>query len=205
MLQIDLPDEVVSHPVIMALEEAANDFISWSNDILSYDMEQSHHSTHNLVAVLMVKQGLDLQGAVDYCAQLCNISLQRFEKTGLSSPRGGKKSTRMWVSTSKDCRTGWSVSCSGPSSPPAILGRIRISSSRTELTSWFPSDHCEIHNYFCIKLHHCLFLALCEAARGTHIMLLLFSSSKRVRLLLLCNSTSLPSQTRMEGRVLLSI
>ncbi|KAG1897167.1 isoprenoid synthase domain-containing protein [Suillus fuscotomentosus] len=89
--QIDLPDEVVSHPVIMALEEAANDFVSWSNDILSYNMEQSHHSTHNLVAVLMVKQGLDLQGAVDYCAQLCNISLQRFEENRAVLPSWGEE------------------------------------------------------------------------------------------------------------------
>lgn len=28
---IDLPDEVMSHPVMIAVEEAANDFITWSN------------------------------------------------------------------------------------------------------------------------------------------------------------------------------
>ncbi|KAG1788436.1 isoprenoid synthase domain-containing protein [Suillus plorans] len=89
--QIDLPEEVVSHPVIMALEEATNDFVSWSNDIYSYNMEQSYHSTHNLVAVLMVKQGLDLQGAVDHCAQLCNISLQRFEENRAVLPSWGKE------------------------------------------------------------------------------------------------------------------
>ncbi|KAG1884308.1 isoprenoid synthase domain-containing protein [Suillus subluteus] len=60
--QIDLPDEVISHLVIMTLEKATNDFVAWSNEILSYNMEQSHHSTHNLVAVLMINQGLDLQG-----------------------------------------------------------------------------------------------------------------------------------------------
>jgi hypothetical protein len=30
---IDLPDEVVSHPVIMTMEEAANDLATWSNVI----------------------------------------------------------------------------------------------------------------------------------------------------------------------------
>jgi len=29
--RIDLPDEVMSHPVVMAMEEATNDFITWSN------------------------------------------------------------------------------------------------------------------------------------------------------------------------------
>ncbi|KAG1779584.1 isoprenoid synthase domain-containing protein [Suillus placidus] len=89
--RIDLPDEVVSHPVIMALEEATNDFVSWSNDIFSYNAEQSHHSTHNLVAVLMLDQGLDLQSAVDYCGRLCNISLQRFEENRAVLPSWGEE------------------------------------------------------------------------------------------------------------------
>jgi len=29
--RIDLPDEVMWHPVIMAMEEATNDFVTWSN------------------------------------------------------------------------------------------------------------------------------------------------------------------------------
>ncbi|KAG1887246.1 isoprenoid synthase domain-containing protein [Suillus subluteus] len=79
--RIDLPDEVMSHPIIMALEDAANDYISWSNDILSYNKEQSHGDAHwhNIVAVLMDDRGLDLQGAIDYTAQMCKDAIQRFE------------------------------------------------------------------------------------------------------------------------------
>ncbi|KAG2141849.1 isoprenoid synthase domain-containing protein [Suillus clintonianus] len=98
---IDLPDEVVSDPVIMALEEATNDFVSWSNDIFSYTMEQSHRSTHNLVAVLVADQGLDLQGAVHYCGQLCNISSSALQKTSLCSPHGEKRLTSRWLSHSR--------------------------------------------------------------------------------------------------------
>lgn len=29
--RIDLPDKVMSHPVIMAMEEATNDLVTWSN------------------------------------------------------------------------------------------------------------------------------------------------------------------------------
>lgn len=78
--RIDLPDEVVSHPVIMAMEDAANDYIAWSNDIFSHNKEQSRHDTYtNLIAVLMREQGLDLQDAVDYSGQLCKSAIQRFE------------------------------------------------------------------------------------------------------------------------------
>ncbi|KAG2046914.1 terpenoid synthase [Suillus hirtellus] len=115
--QIDLPDEVVSHPVVIALEEAANDFISWSNDIFSYNLEQSHNSTHNLVAVFMVKEGLDLQGAVDYCGRLCNISLQRFEENRANLPSWGEevdKDVAKYVEGLQNWITGtlqWSFEC----------------------------------------------------------------------------------------------
>ncbi|KAG1868624.1 isoprenoid synthase domain-containing protein [Suillus subluteus] len=79
--RIDLPDEVMSHPVIMALEDATNDHISWSNDIFSYNKEQSRGDAHwhNIVAVLMHDRGLDLQGAMDYAGQMCKDAIQRFE------------------------------------------------------------------------------------------------------------------------------
>ncbi|KAG2055258.1 terpenoid synthase [Suillus hirtellus] len=89
--QIDLPDEVISHLVVMALGEATNDFDAWSNDISSYDMEQSNHSTCNLVYILMDKQGLNLQGTIDYCSQLCNICVQHFEKTHAILPLWGEE------------------------------------------------------------------------------------------------------------------
>ncbi|KAG1852766.1 isoprenoid synthase domain-containing protein, partial [Suillus subalutaceus] len=77
--RIDLSDEVMLHPVIMALEDAANDYIAWSNDILSYNKEQSRGDAHwhNIVAVLMHDRGLDLQGAIDYTGQLCKDVIQR--------------------------------------------------------------------------------------------------------------------------------
>ncbi|KAG1772621.1 isoprenoid synthase domain-containing protein [Suillus placidus] len=89
--QIDLPDEVMLHPVIAAMEEATNDYVSWSNDILSYNVEQSCHSTHNLVAVLMCEQRMDLQDAVDYACQLCKGTIQRFEDNRAILPSWGEE------------------------------------------------------------------------------------------------------------------
>ncbi|KAF8135132.1 isoprenoid synthase domain-containing protein [Boletus edulis] len=87
--RIDLPDEVMSHPVIMSMEEATNDLVTWSNDIFSYNVEQSRHDTHNMIVVLMREQGLDLQGAVDYVGALCKGTIQRFEDNRAILPSWG--------------------------------------------------------------------------------------------------------------------
>ncbi|TFK73275.1 terpenoid synthase [Pluteus cervinus] len=76
---IDLPDEVINHPTILALEEATNDLVTWSNDIFSYNVEQSRHGTHNMITVLMKEQGLCLQDAVDLVGRYCKMSIERFE------------------------------------------------------------------------------------------------------------------------------
>ncbi|KAJ8597532.1 terpenoid synthase [Rhizopogon salebrosus TDB-379] len=92
--RIDLPDEVMSHPVIMAMEEATNDLVTWSNDIFSYNVEQSRRDTHNMIAVLMREQDLDLQGAVDYLGRLCKSTVQRFEDNRAILPSWGEELDR---------------------------------------------------------------------------------------------------------------
>ncbi|KAG1744552.1 isoprenoid synthase domain-containing protein [Suillus paluster] len=92
--QIDLPDEVISHPVIMAMEEAVINHMSWTNYIYSYNKEQSCPDTHNLVTVLMHEKRLDLQGAVDYAGQPCKSAIQRFEDNRVNLPSWGKEIDR---------------------------------------------------------------------------------------------------------------
>jgi len=77
-LHIDLPNEVVEHPVMAEIMNAANDNISWYNDILSYNREQSRGDSHNLVAVIMSSLGLDLQSAIYYAGDLFSKTVQRF-------------------------------------------------------------------------------------------------------------------------------
>ncbi|KZT42148.1 terpenoid synthase [Sistotremastrum suecicum HHB10207 ss-3] len=63
----DLPDHVVYHPKVLALVELATDMIILANDIYSYNVEQSRgDDAHNLVAVAMKEQNLDVQEAMDY-------------------------------------------------------------------------------------------------------------------------------------------
>ncbi|KAF9237779.1 isoprenoid synthase domain-containing protein [Melanogaster broomeanus] len=89
--RIDLPDEVLSHPAIVAMEDATNDYVSWHNDIFSYNIEQSRGDPHNLIDVLMHDKGLDLQGAMDYAVGLCKGAIQRFEDNRGMLPSWGKE------------------------------------------------------------------------------------------------------------------
>ncbi|KAI0671682.1 terpenoid synthase [Trametes maxima] len=86
---IDLPDEVVSHPTIRALEEATNSFVTWSNDIFSYNVEQARQDTHNMIAVIMHRYDLGLQEAVDCVGALCKASIDRFEHDRRQLPSWG--------------------------------------------------------------------------------------------------------------------
>ncbi|KAL0945451.1 hypothetical protein HGRIS_000941 [Hohenbuehelia grisea] len=92
--RIDLPDHVAEHPIIRSMEEATNDLVTWSNDLFSYNVEQSRSDTHNMIPVIMHQSGLDLQQAVDFVGGLCKSSIQRFETDRKNLPSWGKKIDR---------------------------------------------------------------------------------------------------------------
>ncbi|KAI0070951.1 terpenoid synthase [Panus rudis PR-1116 ss-1] len=76
---IDLPDEVVGHPVVKALNQGTNDLVTWSNDIFSYSVEQARGDTHNMVVILMKYHGMDLQSAIDHVGILCKDTITTFQ------------------------------------------------------------------------------------------------------------------------------
>jgi len=88
-LDIDLPDFVVEHPVIKALNQGTNDLVTWSNDIFSYNVEQSRDDTHNMIVILMKYHGHDLQGAVDYVGDLCAQTIDTFVENRSKLPSWG--------------------------------------------------------------------------------------------------------------------
>ncbi|KAK0452226.1 terpenoid synthase [Armillaria borealis] len=66
ILTDDVPDEVVKHPQVEKLVQAAIDMTIIANDVYSYNVEQSRgDDAHNIVAVTMMDKGLDIQGAMD--------------------------------------------------------------------------------------------------------------------------------------------
>ncbi|KAJ7512778.1 isoprenoid synthase domain-containing protein [Mycena galericulata] len=91
---LDIPDEVMEHPLIASLGEAANDLVTWSNDIFSYNVEQSKGDTHNMIPVVMHEQGLDLQSAVDFVGDMCKQSIDRFIEDRSQLPSWGPKIDR---------------------------------------------------------------------------------------------------------------
>ncbi|KAF4571081.1 terpene cyclase [Pleurotus pulmonarius] len=92
--RIDLPDEVAEHPLIRSMEEATNDLVTWSNDLFSYNVEQSRGDTHNMIPVIMHQRGLNLQEAVEYVGALCKSSIQRFETDRKNLPTWGPEIDR---------------------------------------------------------------------------------------------------------------
>ncbi|KZP15764.1 terpenoid synthase [Athelia psychrophila] len=92
---LHLPDHVMEHPVIRSLGEAANDLVTWSNDLFSYSVEQSKGDTHNMIPVVMHERGLTLQSAVDFVGDLCKKSIDRFNDDRLNNlPSWGPKVDR---------------------------------------------------------------------------------------------------------------
>ncbi|KAL6306394.1 isoprenoid synthase domain-containing protein [Sparassis latifolia] len=86
---LDLPWEVMDHPVIRGLGEAANDLVTWSNDIFSYNVEQSKGDTHNMIVVVQRQEGVDLQTAVDFVGDMCKQSIDRFSALREELPSWG--------------------------------------------------------------------------------------------------------------------
>ncbi|KAJ6627882.1 isoprenoid synthase domain-containing protein [Mycena sp. CBHHK59/15] len=91
---LNIPDEVMEHPLIASLGEAANDLVTWSNDIFSYNVEQSKGDTHNMIPVVMNEQGLNLQAAVDFVGEMCKQSIDRFQEDRAQLPSWGPKIDR---------------------------------------------------------------------------------------------------------------
>ncbi|ESK91961.1 terpenoid synthase [Moniliophthora roreri MCA 2997] len=91
---LDIPDEVMDHDLIRSLGEAANDLVTWSNDIFSYNVEQSKGDTHNMIPVVMNEFGYDLQTAVDFVGNLCKQSIDRFIADRAQLPSWGPEIDR---------------------------------------------------------------------------------------------------------------
>ncbi|KAH9043372.1 isoprenoid synthase domain-containing protein [Lactarius pseudohatsudake] len=88
-LDLELPDVVVEDPVIVALNQGANDLVTWSNDIFSYNVEQSRGDTHNMICVYMIHDGLSLQQAVDRVGDMCKRTIETFVENQARIPSWG--------------------------------------------------------------------------------------------------------------------
>ncbi|THU99637.1 terpenoid synthase [Dendrothele bispora CBS 962.96] len=88
-LRIDLPQTVHDDPVFISGYNAAMDLIFWTNDLLSYNMEQAKgHSGANVVTVIMKSKEIDIQSAVNFLAGYCEaLTAQLLESRRILSLR----------------------------------------------------------------------------------------------------------------------
>ncbi|ROV94058.1 hypothetical protein VMCG_08230 [Cytospora schulzeri] len=87
---MDIPDEVMEHPVIRELMSLGSDLVFISNDILSYNKEQaSGDDQRNIVTIVMREQALGVQQAIDWAGQLHDSKTERFNELYLQIPRWG--------------------------------------------------------------------------------------------------------------------
>ncbi|TBU35420.1 terpenoid synthase [Dichomitus squalens] len=93
-MDIDLPEHVVRHPIIQALNQGANDLVTWSNDIFSYNVEQARGDTHNMIVILMELRGCDLQTAIDFVGELCKQTVDTFMENQRNVPSFGPRLDR---------------------------------------------------------------------------------------------------------------
>jgi Terpene synthase family 2, C-terminal metal binding len=65
-----------------------------TQDIFSYNVEQSKGDTHNMIPVVMHQEGLDIQAAVDFVGDMCKSAIDRFIEEQNYLPSWGPKIDR---------------------------------------------------------------------------------------------------------------
>lgn len=79
-LDLDLPAEVHSDPMMVELKEAGNDLLTWANDVYSFPPELARGDTQNLVFIAMQEKRLDLAGAIEYVNQMIHTRMDEYQK-----------------------------------------------------------------------------------------------------------------------------
>ncbi|HEY5832512.1 terpene synthase family protein [Streptomyces sp.] len=95
-------------PVLLALREAANDVICWTNDITSVHKEAQHGELNNLVTVMRHSLGIGWPAAFDITAQIVASRTREFQQLCCASwPDGPSpalvrfiEGVRLWISGS---------------------------------------------------------------------------------------------------------
>ncbi|KAK4225934.1 isoprenoid synthase domain-containing protein [Podospora fimiseda] len=79
-MDLDIPEDIRRHPILVELEELAVDLIVIANDLLSYNKEQAvGDDEHNIVTIIMNQFGLGMQDAIDRAGELSAAKMERFE------------------------------------------------------------------------------------------------------------------------------
>lgn len=89
-LYLNIPEEVMRHPVMEKLSELCIDMLIVGNDLCSWNVEQARGDDgHNLVTVVMRQFHMDAQEAMDYIGALHDELVDEFLQTWHAIPTFG--------------------------------------------------------------------------------------------------------------------
>ncbi|KAK7012921.1 isoprenoid synthase domain-containing protein [Favolaschia claudopus] len=78
-LQLDLPHEVMEHPLIVALNRDTTDMIILANDMCSYKKEVlANDADYNAVTVVMVNEHTDIAGGIQWISDYHDEIIEHF-------------------------------------------------------------------------------------------------------------------------------
>lgn len=75
---IQLPEEVLQHPVLSELEQLSHKLLCWSNDLFSFSKETARGKEYNLVSLFLHERQLTLDEALLCAAAIHNTDMRRF-------------------------------------------------------------------------------------------------------------------------------
>ncbi|KAJ7689279.1 isoprenoid synthase domain-containing protein [Mycena rosella] len=77
-MELNISDDVHNDAKMMSLIDAAVDIICWTNDICSFNKEQSHGDNQNLVYCAFVEKNCTLQEAIDFIGNMVVTRVEEF-------------------------------------------------------------------------------------------------------------------------------
>ncbi|KAI9438409.1 isoprenoid synthase domain-containing protein [Russula earlei] len=87
---LNIPIEVMAHPVMESFCALAAESLVLTNDMYSYNIEQaSGHGGHNIVTVVMNEKGVDLDSALRWLGDYHGDVLSKFRAQSLTLPSWG--------------------------------------------------------------------------------------------------------------------
>ncbi|KAJ7258173.1 isoprenoid synthase domain-containing protein [Mycena rebaudengoi] len=78
-MDLNIPDAVHDEMRLASVVEAAMDICAWNNDLCSFNNEQSHGDTQNIVYCALVENNLTLQEAIDFVASMVQTRIEEFQ------------------------------------------------------------------------------------------------------------------------------
>ncbi|KAK5998053.1 Delta(6)-protoilludene synthase [Cladobotryum mycophilum] len=94
----DLPDTTLNNGLIKELEMLATDMVILSNDICSWNIEQSRaDEAHNIVTVAMVEKQIPVQEAINFAAERFKVCASQFTEIMNSNIHGWEKDLQFYV------------------------------------------------------------------------------------------------------------